>query len=123
MIGASLIGRDARTFLSHFPGLFVRSLALPFSANSNISQTEMGDNHNSFFSSSRAVLIDTGNFVYAVDMEGFLLSPMIVGKISSISYDRKNPLFWDIIVDPSFKVQSLERIFAVTMEPIKARSK
>ena len=61
--------------------------------------------------------IESGNFVYVVDMEGFLLSPMIVGKISSITYDSKNPLFWDIVVEPSFDVQSLERVFAVTMEP------
>jgi cell shape-determining protein MreC len=61
--------------------------------------------------------IESGNFVYAVDMEGFLLSPMIVGKISSIDFDSKNPLFWDIVVDPSFKARSLERVFAVTMQP------
>lgn len=61
--------------------------------------------------------IESGNFVYAVDMEGFLLSPMIVGKITSITYDSQNPLFWDIIVAPSFDVRSLEKVFAVTMQP------
>lgn len=64
-----------------------------------------------------AYQIEQGNFVYAYARPGYLNSPLIIGKVESIKHDDSDPLFWDIKVSPSFEVEKLKNVFAVTMEP------
>ncbi len=65
-----------------------------------------------------AYKIKTGNFVYAYARAGYLNSPLVIGKVSSIEHDKADPLFWDIKVQPGFDVSNLKKVFAVTMEPV-----
>ena len=63
--------------------------------------------------------IEQGNYIYAYAKPGYLNSPLIIGKISEIKHDGAAPMNWQIKVVPSFDIATLERVFAVTMEPLE----
>lgn len=78
-----------------------------------------GDGKNSCYVGGiqTAYMIEQGNYVYAYARPGYLNSPLVIGKVSSIKHDESDPLFWDIKVTPSFEVDKLKKVFAVTMQP------
>ena len=67
--------------------------------------------------------IEQGNYIYAYAKPGYLNSPLIIGKVSEIKNDGLAPMNWQIKVVPSFDISTLERVFAVTMEPVEGGTK
>ena len=65
--------------------------------------------------------IEQGNFVYAYARPGFLNAPLVIGKVGQIMHDDSNPLFWKIVVRPLIDIETIDKVFAVSMEPVEER--
>jgi len=61
--------------------------------------------------------IKIGNIVYARKKPGFLDVPMVVGKVSKCKRDDKNPLVWDITVEPVYNIERLSNVAVIIMNP------
>ncbi|RKY11747.1 MAG: hypothetical protein DRP65_03385 [Planctomycetota bacterium] len=66
---------------------------------------------------SREYKIRRGDTVYAAAKAGFLESPIVVGRIAQVKPDEKEPLLWDITVEPVQNVELLERVAVIATEP------
>lgn len=63
--------------------------------------------------------IKTGNKVYADKKPGFLDSRMIVGRVSQCSRNDDSPLLWDITVELTCDIESLNDVAVIIMNPKK----
>jgi len=66
---------------------------------------------------SREYKIRPGDTVYAAARPGFLESPMVVGRITQVKPDEKEPLLWDITVEPVQNVELLARVAVIVTDP------
>jgi rod shape-determining protein MreC len=60
--------------------------------------------------------VKIGDIVYVQKKPGFLDSPMIVGIVVQCKTDDKNPLFWDIKIDPACNLQKLNCVSVIVMD-------
>jgi cell shape-determining protein MreC len=63
--------------------------------------------------------IKEGENVYARKKAGFSDAPMIIGRVAQLKRDDKDPLFWDITVEPACDIQQLEGVAIIIMNPQK----
>lgn len=66
---------------------------------------------------SRDYKIRQGDTVYAAAVPGFLETPVIVGRIAQVKPDEKEPLLWDITVEPVQNVELLKRVAVIVTDP------
>jgi len=64
---------------------------------------------------SREYKISNGDAVYAAKKPGYLDTPRIIGRVIKCEPDDKNPLLWDIKVEPVYKIDELERVAVIVM--------
>ncbi|NLH16736.1 MAG: rod shape-determining protein MreC [Phycisphaerae bacterium] len=60
--------------------------------------------------------IQVGSAVFAMKRTGFLDTPILIGKVSSVQPDEKQPLLWDITVQPAGQVETLGSVAIVVMD-------
>jgi cell shape-determining protein MreC len=65
---------------------------------------------------SREYNIRPGDTVYAAARPGFLESPMVIGRITQIKPDEKEPLLWNITVEPVQNVELLTRVAVIVTD-------
>jgi rod shape-determining protein MreC len=65
---------------------------------------------------SREYKITDGDTVYAAAVPGFLETPVVVGRITEVKPDEKEPLLWDIAVEPVQNVELLRRVAAIVID-------
>ena len=89
-----------------------------------VSQTETGTimqgsgNNNAKISLLPAKCkVKTEDLVFAQERPGVLDTPMIVGMVSQCKIDLKNPLLWDITVQPACDIEKLKKVDVVIMNP------
>ena len=63
--------------------------------------------------------IKEGDNVFARKKAGFSDAPMIIGKVAQIKRDDKDPLFWDITVEPACDIEHLEDVAIIIMNSQK----
>lgn len=63
--------------------------------------------------------IKKGDNVFARKNAGFLDAPVIVGRVAQLKRDDKDPLFWDITVEPACDIEQLEDVAIIIMNPQK----
>jgi rod shape-determining protein MreC len=63
--------------------------------------------------------IKKGDNVIARKNAGFLDAPVIVGRVAQLKRDDKDPLFWDITVEPACDIEQLEDVAIIIMNPQK----
>ncbi len=78
-----------------------------------------GTNSGSISMISREYKIGKHDAVYAAKKPGFLDTPRIIGKVGSCRPDDKNPLLWDIIVEPVCNFENLKRVAVIVMNTPK----
>jgi cell shape-determining protein MreC len=61
--------------------------------------------------------IQAGNAVYAMKRMGFLETPILIGRISAVKPDEKQPLLWDITVLPACDIETLATATVIVMDP------
>ena len=61
--------------------------------------------------------IQTGNTVYAMKRTGFLETPILIGTVSAVKPDEKQPLLWDVTVQPTCDVETLATATVIVMDP------
>jgi cell shape-determining protein MreC len=66
---------------------------------------------------SREYKIRVGDTVYAAARAGFLESPMVIGRVAEVKPDEKEPLLWDITVEPVQNVELLARVAVIVTDP------
>ncbi|HIJ67136.1 MAG TPA: rod shape-determining protein MreC [Planctomycetes bacterium] len=66
---------------------------------------------------SREYKIGTGDTVYAAAVAGFLESPIVIGRITQVEADEKEPLLWDITVEPAQNAELLKRVAVIVADP------
>ena len=49
----------------------------------------------------------------------FLDGPVIIGRVAQLKRDDKDPLFWDITVEPACNIKELEDVAVIIMNPQK----
>jgi len=59
--------------------------------------------------------VKVGDIVYACKKPGFLGAAMIVGKVTQCKNDDKEPLLWDITVEPACDLQMLKSVDVIIM--------
>ena len=59
--------------------------------------------------------IKPGDAVFAVEKPGYLESRIIVGKISKVERDKKEPLLLDITVEPDEDYSEIKTVAVVVM--------
>ena len=57
--------------------------------------------------------------VFARKKAGFLDAPVIIGRVAQLKRDDKNPLLWDITVEPACDIEQLEDVAVIIMNPQK----
>ncbi len=62
--------------------------------------------------------IQPGHAVYAMKRTGFLDTPLLIGKVSAVQPDEKQPLLWDITVQPVCQPETLATVAVIVMDPI-----
>ena len=65
---------------------------------------------------SREYKIRSGDTVYAAAVPGFLESPMVIGRITQVAPGEKEPLLWDITVEPVQNVELLARVAVIVTD-------
>ena len=65
---------------------------------------------------SREYKIRVGDTVYAAAKPGFLESAMVIGRITEVKPDEKEPLLWDITVEPVQNVDLLTRVAVIVTD-------
>lgn len=63
--------------------------------------------------------IKKGDNVFARKKAGFLDAPVIIGRVAQLKRDVKNPLLWDITVEPACDIEHLEDVAIIIMNPQK----
>ena len=63
--------------------------------------------------------IKKGDNVYALKKAGFLDAPVIIGRVIQLKSDDKNPLLWDITVEPACEMEKIEDVAVVIMNQQK----
>jgi len=63
--------------------------------------------------------VKTGSYVYAAPKAGFLDDPIIVGQITRCEEDDRNPLLWDITVEPVCDIEKLYSVSVIILNPEK----
>ncbi len=63
--------------------------------------------------------IKKGDNVFALKKAGFLDAPVIIGRVDQLKRDDKNPLLWDITVEPACDIEQLEDVAIIIMNPQK----
>lgn len=63
--------------------------------------------------------IKEGDNVFARKKAGFSDAPVIIGKVARIERDGKDPLFWDITVEPACDIETLENVAIIIMNSKK----
>ena len=66
---------------------------------------------------SRKSDVQKGDTVYAATKPGFLATPVVIGKVSSVDTDPDQPLFLDITAAPVYKVKNLTDVAVIIMNP------
>ncbi|MHC4558118.1 MAG: rod shape-determining protein MreC [Planctomycetota bacterium] len=61
--------------------------------------------------------INIGDNVFARKKSKFLDAPVKIGKVTELKRDDKNPLFWDITVEPACDIEKLEDVAVIIMNP------
>ena len=59
--------------------------------------------------------VKVGENVFALKKPGFSDAPMIVGKVIECKRSQKDPLFWDITVEPVCDIEHLEDVAIIIM--------
>lgn len=57
--------------------------------------------------------------VFACRQPGFLDSPMIVGEVAECKRDEKEPMLWDITVEPRCDIKNIKAVDIIIMNPKK----
>jgi len=68
---------------------------------------------------SKEKKIKKGDEVYACKKAGFSDAPVIIGRVAKLKIDDKDPLFWDITVEPACDIQQIEDVAIIIMNPKK----
>lgn len=63
--------------------------------------------------------IKEGDNVFARKKAGFSDAPMIIGRVARLKRDDKDPLFWDITVEPVCDIEHLEDVAIIIMNSKK----
>jgi cell shape-determining protein MreC len=63
--------------------------------------------------------VNVGDKVFAYRQPGFLDAPMVVGQVTTCKRDENNPLLWDITVQPRCRIDQLENVNVIIMNPQK----
>ena len=63
--------------------------------------------------------IKEGDKVFARKKAVFLDAPVIIGRVVQLKRDDKDPLFWDITVEPACDIEQLEDVAIIIMDPKK----
>jgi len=63
--------------------------------------------------------IKKGDNVFALKKAGFLDAPVIIGRVAQLKRDDKNPLLWDITVEPACEMEKIEDVAVVIMNQQK----
>jgi rod shape-determining protein MreC len=63
--------------------------------------------------------IKKGDNVFARKNAEFLDAPVIIGEVAQLKRDDKDPLFWDITVEPACDIEHLEDVAIIIMNPQK----
>jgi len=63
--------------------------------------------------------IKKGDKVIARKNAEFLDGPVIIGRVAQLKRDDKDPLFWDITVEPACDIEHLEDVAIIIMNPQK----
>jgi rod shape-determining protein MreC len=63
--------------------------------------------------------IKEGDNVFARKKAKFLDAPVIIGRVAQLKRDDKDPLFWDITVEPACDIEQLEDVAIIIMDPKK----
>ena len=63
--------------------------------------------------------IREGDNVFARKKAKFLDAPVIIGRVARLKRDDKDPLFWDITVEPACDIEQLEDVAIIIMDPKK----
>jgi rod shape-determining protein MreC len=63
--------------------------------------------------------IKKGDNVFARKNAEFLDAPVIIGEVAQLKRDDKDPLFWDITVEPACDIEQLEDVAIIIMNPQK----
>jgi cell shape-determining protein MreC len=61
--------------------------------------------------------LQVGDPVYAMKRTGFLETSVLIGKIASVKPDEKQPLLWDVTVQPACNVETLATAAVIVMNP------
>ncbi len=61
--------------------------------------------------------VKTEDMVFAQERPGVLDTPMIVGTVLQCKIDQKNPLLWDITVQPACDIEKLKKVDVIIMNP------
>jgi len=61
--------------------------------------------------------IEIGDIVYACKKPSLLDTAMIIGKVAKCRPDDQNPLLWDIIVVPACRIETLNAVDVIIMNP------
>jgi len=61
--------------------------------------------------------IKEGDEVFARKKAGFSDAPMIIGRVARLKRDEKDPLFWDITVEPACDIEHLDNVAIIIMNP------
>jgi rod shape-determining protein MreC len=61
--------------------------------------------------------IEEGDIVYACDKPAFLDNAVVTGIVSQCRRDDKDPLLWNIVVEPACDVDKLEKVIVVITDP------
>jgi len=59
--------------------------------------------------------------VFALKKAGFLDAPVIIGRVDQLKRDDKNPLLWDITVEPVCDFEQLNNVAVIVMNPPEVR--
>ena len=63
--------------------------------------------------------IKKGDEVYACKKAGFSDASVIIGRVAELKIDDKDPLFWDITVEPACDIEHLEDVAIIIMNQKK----
>ena len=63
--------------------------------------------------------IKEGDNVFARKKAEFSDAPVIIGRVTQLKRDDKDPLFWDITVEPACDIEQLEDVAIIIMNPQK----
>jgi len=61
--------------------------------------------------------VKDGDTVYAAARIGYLDTPRVIGKVTDLKEDEKQPLIWDITVEPLVSGEDISNVAVIIMNP------